>query len=62
MLQNRDDPFMTPETLPRQEELGPAVTLEVSEYGGHVGFINHAPQRFWLEQRLMAFVQGFGFR
>ncbi|WP_297767525.1 alpha/beta fold hydrolase [uncultured Alcanivorax sp.] len=62
MLQNRDDPFMTPDTLPRQEELGPAVTLEVSEYGGHVGFINHAPQRFWLEQRLMAFVQGFGFR
>ncbi len=62
MLQNRDDPFMTPETLPRQEELGPAVTLEVSEYGGHVGFINHGPQRYWLEQRLMAFVQGFGFR
>jgi len=27
-----------------------------------VGFINHAPQRYWLEQRLMAFVQGFGFR
>ena len=42
--------------------LGPAVTLEVSEYGGHVGFINHGPQRYWLEQRLMAFVQGFGFR
>ena len=53
---------MPPVTRPRREELGPAVTLEVSEYGGHVGFINHGPQRFWLEQRLMAFVQGFGFR
>ena len=62
MLQNRDDPFMTPETLPRQEELGPAVTLEVSEYGGHVGFVGDKSQRYWLEQRLLAFVQGFGFR
>ncbi|MDX1802587.1 MAG: alpha/beta fold hydrolase [Alcanivorax sp.] len=58
MLQNRDDPFMTPATLPRQQDLGPAVTLELSEHGGHVGFVS-GPQDFWLEQRLLAFIQGF---
>ena len=62
MLQNRDDPFMTPQTLPRQEELGPAMTLEISDHGGHVGFVAQGNRRYWLEQRLLAFVQGFGFR
>ncbi|MGB1466054.1 MAG: YheT family hydrolase [Alcanivorax nanhaiticus] len=62
ILQNLDDPFMTPATLPRHQELGPAVTLEVSRHGGHVGFIGDADNRYWLEQRLLAFVQGYGFR
>ena len=53
---------MTPATLPKKAELGPAVTLEISENGGHVGFIGGANNRYWLEQRLLAFVQGYGFR
>ncbi|ERP89564.1 MAG: alpha/beta fold hydrolase [Pseudomonadales bacterium] len=60
LMQNRDDPFMTPETLPRREELGPAVTAEISDHGGHVGFVG-AENPYWLEQRLLAWVQGFGF-
>ena len=51
---------MTPETLPRREELGPAVTAEISDHGGHVGFVG-AENPYWLEQRLLAWVQGFGF-
>lgn len=57
ILQNRDDPFMAPSTLPRPEQLAPAVTLEVSEYGGHVGFVQAGPERYWLEQRMLDFVQ-----
>ncbi|HEX6927835.1 MAG TPA: hydrolase [Gammaproteobacteria bacterium] len=52
-----DDPFMTPETPPRDEELSDAVTLELSERGGHVGFVGgRLPWKpeYWLEQRILA--------
>lgn len=52
-----DDPFMTPDTVPREEELSPAVTLELSERGGHVGFVaGRRPWRpeYWLEDRVIA--------
>lgn len=48
----RDDPFMTPAILPDAVALSPAVTLEVSRRGGHVGFIAASRSgglRFWLE-------------
>ena len=55
ILQAADDPFLPPSALPRAEELAPDVTLELSEHGGHVGFIAgnrpFAP-RYWLEQRI----------
>src|SRR3546814_6286908 len=50
-----DDPFMTPEIVPSEEELSKDVTLELSEKGGHVGFISgHLPGKpvYWLEQRI----------
>jgi len=39
ILISRDDPFLSADSLPSAEQLSPAVTLEISEYGGHVGFI-----------------------
>lgn len=48
----RDDPFMTPAILPSADQLSPAVTLEVSRRGGHVGFIAASRSgglRFWLD-------------
>ncbi len=39
VLHARDDPFMTAAIIPDESELSPAVTLELSRYGGHVGFI-----------------------
>lgn len=33
-----DDPFMTPDVLPQESDLSDAVTIELSQYGGHVGF------------------------
>ncbi|MCO5760072.1 MAG: hydrolase [Chromatiaceae bacterium] len=59
ILHARDDPFMFPSTLPSAAELGPATTLEVSEGGGHVGFVSgRLPwrPRYWAEERLVAFL------
>lgn len=54
-----DDPFMSPEVLPTDEELSFAVTLEICRAGGHVGFIaGNQPcrPRYWLEQRIPQFL------
>lgn len=56
-----DDPFMTPGVIPRREELAPAIRMELSPAGGHVGFIEgSAPwsARFWLEDRIPRFLAG----
>lgn len=58
LIQARNDPFMTAEVLPESSELSPAVSLEVMESGGHVGFVGGClpwrPQ-YWLEQRIPVF-------
>jgi uncharacterized protein len=61
ILHALDDPFMFPTTVPMAHELGPGVTLELSRHGGHVGFVAGAlPWRpvYWLEGRILAFLQG----
>jgi predicted alpha/beta-fold hydrolase len=60
VVQARDDPFMTPEVLPDPGELSTCVRLEVSERGGHVGFVagtHPGRPRYWLEERLPTFFQ-----
>lgn len=55
-----DDPFMTPDIVPAEEELSKDVTLELSAKGGHVGFISgHLPGKpvYWLEQRIPDFLK-----
>jgi len=55
-----DDPFMTPDVIPAPEMLSEHVTLEVSEAGGHVGFIAGGPPwrpRFYLPGRLIGFLE-----
>lgn len=55
ILQARNDPFMTPEAIPSSTELGPNVQLEVSNSGGHVGFVaGRWPWSpvYWLDQRV----------
>jgi predicted alpha/beta-fold hydrolase len=56
ILHARDDPFMWPETLPDDPELSPSVKLELSERGGHVGFVAGTvpwKPRYWLETRIL---------
>ena len=58
IIQARDDPFLTKEALPNNDELSHEVTLELTNKGGHVGFIagsNPLNPEYWAEQRTVAF-------
>ncbi|KTC77075.1 hydrolase [Legionella brunensis] len=55
-----DDPFMTPEVVPQEDELSQDIVLELSSTGGHVGFITgNVPWMpvYWLEQRIPNFLK-----
>jgi predicted alpha/beta-fold hydrolase len=57
ILHAADDPFVPADAIPRDEELGPGVTLELSQGGGHVGFVAGGlpfRARYWLERRICA--------
>ena len=61
VLHSRDDPFMTTAAIPDESELSSAVTLELSDRGGHVGFIAGVlpwHPGYWLEQRIPEFIRG----
>ncbi|MGE0483420.1 MAG: hydrolase [Gammaproteobacteria bacterium] len=61
VVQAEDDPFVPASAIPRANELGPPVTLELTRGGGHVAFIGGAsPWRhdYWCEPRLVAFLRG----
>jgi predicted alpha/beta-fold hydrolase len=54
-----DDPFMTADVLPGEQSLSPSVEFELSQHGGHVGFIGGGspfrPQ-FYLPGRITSFL------
>jgi predicted alpha/beta-fold hydrolase len=54
IIQSMDDPFMSPAVIPQENELSSSVCLELSEKGGHVGFISGYlwKPEFWLEKRI----------
>lgn len=59
IIQAVDDPFMTAEVIPKVEELSPHVQLEVTQGGGHVGFVsgkNPFKPFYWLETRIPEFL------
>jgi len=49
-----DDPFFTTAVLPTENELAANVTLELSDYGGHVGFIGDKTHKRWIDHRIAA--------
>lgn len=54
-----DDPFMTPAAIPAPSKLPDAVQLEISSYGGHIGFIDGGtPWRptYYLPDRIIGFL------
>lgn len=59
VLHAYDDPFMSPDIVPSRHDVTESVTLEVSENGGHVGFLQGTPWRptLWLPGRIKHFLQ-----
>lgn len=60
ILHALDDPFMTPDAVPEDDELGPGVQLELSESGGHVGFVGGIlPWKplYWVDARVCEYFQ-----
>ncbi|MCD6047451.1 MAG: alpha/beta hydrolase fold protein [Gammaproteobacteria bacterium] len=58
----KDDPFSSSEAIPAEEELSEFVTLEVSEHGGHLGFISEIKQGkpdYWLVYRIKEYLGDF---
>lgn len=55
-----DDPFMSADVIPPEERVSDKVTLEISDHGGHVGFIDGGPPwqpSFFLPRRIMTFFE-----
>lgn len=60
LIQALDDPFMTANVIPKADELSPFVQLELTQNGGHVGFVtgkNPFKPVYWLEKRIPEFLQ-----
>ena len=56
-----DDPFMTPAALPAAEKLSDSVQIELSDHGGHVGFINGGlpwNPEYYLPGRIINYLDG----
>lgn len=54
-----DDPFMTADVIPPEDQLSEHVTLEVSRHGGHVGFIDGGTPwkpSYYLPSRILDFL------
>jgi predicted alpha/beta-fold hydrolase len=57
IIHSKDDPFMTPDVLPKDSEISEFIQLEIYHTGGHVGFIEGSifKPKFWLEDRIVKF-------
>lgn len=59
MISAFDDPFLTPSCFPREiAEKHPYLTLEITDNGGHVGFMGYNVHgTYWHELRIREFIQ-----
>ena len=62
IINSRDDPFMLPEMIPDANNLSNSVQLEISDSGGHVGFISGGTPckpKFYLPKRIFNFLSDY---
>ena len=61
LIHSIDDPFTTPKILPHKGEISEYVRLEITNKGGHVGFIsgNIFKPSYWLEDRIVSYFKEF---
>ena len=57
IIHAKDDPFMPSSVLPTLDQLPEQVHIELSEHGGHVGFVGGTliKPKYWLEERIPLF-------
>lgn len=55
VLHAKDDPFMSPDIVPDKTLLSDKVKIELSDTGGHVGFMQGTPMspRLWVNERIL---------
>ena len=56
LIQSKNDPMIPPKSIPDSEMLSSSVQMQLTEKGGHVGFVSSNPDN-WLEQRILNFMQ-----
>ncbi|GAA4344543.1 hydrolase [Kangiella taiwanensis] len=57
-----DDPFMSPEIIPKDDQLPDSLELLISEHGGHVGFVSAPTSKgvsFYLEETILGYFDRF---
>jgi len=62
ILNARNDPLVPPHLIPQQRDVSEKVTLEITDGGGHLGFVGGRwpwSPRFWLDQRVPEFLSSF---
>ncbi len=58
ILHAMDDPFVPPGSIPHAHELSKSISLEISQHGGHMGFIKGGlpwKPSYWFAQRIKTF-------
>ncbi|UCN00339.1 hydrolase [Sulfurimonas sp. SWIR-19] len=57
IIHAKDDPFMPATVLPTKDEISQSVHLEISEHGGHVGFVSGSifHPEYWMEKKVVKF-------
>ena len=58
ILHSKDDPFMSEQAIPREDELSNSIKLELTENGGHVGFVygEMLNADYWFEKRAAEYI------
>ena len=61
VLHAKDDPFMDARVIPKPSMLSSSIAYELSEHGGHVGFMRSltGQSKLWLPGRITQFFQEF---
>jgi len=62
ILQAMNDPLVPREGIPSEKELSNAISLELAESGGHVGFITGKypwQSEYWLDKRIATYFNSF---
>ncbi len=59
IIQSSDDPFMSDDVIPNDQQINKNTILEVYKKGGHVGFVAAQGLKpyYWLEQRIIEFFE-----